>query len=99
MVREATSARRWSGDMLEPNGGRPSDVHIYQRVQQADPLPPETEQCFVPGRAASQLRHLELLVDRSDLLLELIGHADGAAIGDPRFGIVRLDHLLQLLRA
>src|SRR5688572_12258443 len=79
---------------------RPRHVHVHQRVEQADPLPPELQQLALVHRGvALELGRLELLVHLGDPVLQHARDPGRVAVHHPLPRIVGLEHVLERARA
>src|SRR5262245_37132607 len=75
-----------------------SEVHIDQRIEQPDTLPPQIELFSLTATGISQIGHLQLAINGCDPILELLRDAGRSSIEHAALGMILVDRGLERLR-
>ena len=82
---------------LEPCVAGAGHMHIDQRVEQSNPLPPELQQVAIVGLLPEQLGGFELAIDPRDTILQLSRDPGGPAVQHPTGRVVLAERAFEQL--
>src|SRR5688500_7171558 len=87
------------GSPLQTGVAGAGDANIDQRVEQTNPLTPQSEKVLVGCLLLRlELSHLQLAIEPGDAVLQLPGYAGGAAVEHASFGVVIIERAFEELR-